>query len=388
MKITQRRDRYQHGSLTIEGRRNGPNVYVYRWREKTDTGVVKRKQVLGTVKELSKTQAQKKAEGYRQLANSTQPVGPASSLTVANLLDHYSQCELGESAGKAAKVVKAYLYIFKNYIVPQWGHLPLGAVKAVAVEDWLKSLSKANGTKAKIREVFGAAFRHAMRYELFPSNPISNVRQERKRTSNPPILEPSELAAIIRELEGVEPVRTAFLVAALTGMRRGELFGLKWLDINFDHATLNIERSWVDGVVGPPKTDSSRRPIPIPCQALEALQAYRAKASYSAPDDWVFASDMSFGKQPFWPGTLWQRNVTPAIIRAGISKPKVGWHTLRRTYASLLFSTGANLRVSMELMRHSTAEMTLATYAQAVGNEKRDAGGRVALLVMGEQLAA
>jgi integrase len=109
---------------------------------------------------------------------------------------------------------------------------------------------------------------------------------------------------------------------------------------------------------------------------------YFAALSYAAPDDWVFASESSFGKQPLWPGTLWRRNVAPAIDRAEVVKPKLGWHTLRRSYASLLFSSGASLRVSMELMRHSTAEMTLATYAQTVGNEKRDAGSKVALLVL------
>src|SRR5271154_5845869 len=115
---------------------------------------------------------------------------------------------------------------------------------------------------------------------------------------------------------------------------------------------------------------------------MEALKAWQEKSSYTATDDWVFASEVSFGKQPLWPGTLWRRNVTPAIAQAGITKPKLGWHSLRRSYASLLLSSGASLRVSMELMRHSTAEMTLSTYAQTIGNEKRDAGAKVAALVL------
>jgi integrase len=225
-----------------------------------------------------------------------------------------------------AKVAKAYRYILKNYVVPQWGAYALGAVKAVAVESWLKSIDKANGTKAKIREVFGAAFRHAMRHELHLSNPIANARQVRKRATDPSILEPAEIAAILHKLEGVEPVRTAFLIAAVMG--------------------------------------------------------WKAKSSYIKPENWVFASEISLGKQPLWPGTLWRRNVAPAIQAAGIDKPRLGWHTLRRTFASLLLSSGASLRVSMELMRHSTAEMTLATYAQTVGDEKREAGKKVASLVL------
>ncbi len=80
--------------------------------------------------------------------------------------------------------------------------------------------------------------------------------------------------------------------------------------------------------------------------------------------------------------------MTPAIKQAGISKPKLGWHTLRRSFASLLLSEGASLRVSMELMRHSTPEMTLGTYAQTVGDEKREAGDKVAALVLPKVEAA
>jgi len=170
-------------------------------------------------------------------------------------------------------------------------------------------------------------------------------------------------------------------------MRRGEIFGLKWGDVDFGRSLLHVRRSYVDGVEGPPKTESSRRPLPIPPQALEALKAWKEKSPYNASGDWVFASDFHFGKQPLWPGTLWRRNVVPAIEQAGITKPKLGWHTLRRSYASLLLSSGASLRVSMELMRHSTPEMTLGTYAQSVGDEKRDAGSKVASLVLGVEAA-
>lgn len=387
MNLIHKRTRFQHGSLTTERRNNGPAVWIYRWREKVCDRIVKRKVLLGTTKELNKSQAQKKADGYRQLANTPQHER-GSDLTVSELVGHYSEHELGASSGKAEKPRKAYLYIFKNYILPTWGELPLEGVKAVAVEHWLKTLPLANGSKAKVREVFGAAFRHAMRHELHPVNPITNVRQVRKRAVEPEILEPAETAEILRQLEGIEPVRTAFLVAAAMGMRRGEIFGLKWADIDFERAILHVRRSYVDGVEGPPKTDSSRRPLPLPIQALEAFKAWKEKTSFAAPSDWVFASNVSFGKQPYWPGTLWRRNVAPAIERAGITKPKLGWHTLRRSYASLLLSSGVSLRVSMELMRHSTPDMTLGTYAQTVGNEKRDAGSKIASLLLGSEQAA
>jgi len=168
MEITYRRSRYQAGSLKIEKRITGIEVYVFRWRQPLENGKsLQRKIVLGTVKELSKTQAQKKADVYRKEANTLRPVASETSQTVD----------------------------------------------------------------------------------------------------------------------------TSLTVAEL---------------------------------VGPPKTDSSRRPLPIPPQVLEALKARRGKSSYPGPEDWVFASDVSFGKQPYWPGTLWRGNVAPAIERAGIIKPNLG----------------------------------------------------------------
>jgi len=391
MDTTHRRSRYQAGSLTTEARKSGPSVYVFRWRETANGRTVKRKQVLGTTKELTKARALRNAEEYRQRANAPQQQPEAEhsdAFTVSALAAHYAERELGANCGKTAKVVKAYHYVLTNYVLPKWGTLPLRAVKAIAVEDWLRSLDKANGTKAKIREVFGATFRHAMRHEIFPTNPIANVRQVRKRTIEPSIFEPAEIAEILRELKDTILAWTAFLIGAVMGMRRGEIFGLKWEDVDFERAILHVRRSYVDGVVGPPKTDSSRRPLPIPSQALDALSAWKAVSKFTAPGDWVFASEFHFGKQPMWPGTLWRRNVAPAIERAGVDKPKLGWHTLRRSYASMLLSEGASLRVSMELMRHSTPEMTLGTYAQTVGDEKRDASSRVALVVMGGKKAA
>jgi integrase len=143
MNITHRRSRYQAGSLTTEHRNQGADVYVFRWREPIGGGKTKQfKVVLGTVKELTKTQARKKADNYRQQTNVSEPVIVESSMTVAELVEHYKERELGDNCGKTAKVVKAYKYVFTNYVVPKWGTLPLRAVKAVEVEDWLRSWIK------------------------------------------------------------------------------------------------------------------------------------------------------------------------------------------------------------------------------------------------------
>lgn len=383
-----RRLRHQNGSLTTEERSNG-RVWIFRWRETSHTGKpTQRKVTIGPANKLTKTQAHKKAQEYRPHMEASHAPNHDSVIgTVAELVAHYIERELGEESGKAEKPRKAYRYIYTNYVLPRWGSLPLRAVKAVEVEAWLKTLTLANGSKAKVREVFGAAFRHGIRHEIYPINPIASVRQARGRATEPDILEPAEIKSVLRELDGIEPVRTAFLIAATTGMRRGEVFGLQWRDIDLERAIVHIRRSYVDGVEGPPKTESSRRPLPLPPEVCTALEKWKRLSKFTAPENWVFASEATFGKQPLWPATLWRRNVAPALHRAGINK-RLGWHSLRRTYASLLLHSGANVRIAMELMRHSTAEMTLSTYAQSVGDEKREAGARIALMLIGSNEAA
>ncbi|MCU1223255.1 MAG: integrase family protein [Edaphobacter sp.] len=107
-----KRERYQQGSLTIERRTNGLDVWVYRWRK----AGIRRKKILGTVKELTKTQAQKKAITCTE---DSVVVSELTNLNVSELVEHYKERELREDSGRAAKPRKAYLYIFANYILPR-----------------------------------------------------------------------------------------------------------------------------------------------------------------------------------------------------------------------------------------------------------------------------
>src|SRR5580698_3712524 len=102
MEITLKHSRYQAGSLTTESRTNGADVYVYRWRESDRDGRTKqRKIILGTIKELTKASAKKKADEYRALINSPEKEEYDNNLTFAELADHYTERELQENSGRA-----------------------------------------------------------------------------------------------------------------------------------------------------------------------------------------------------------------------------------------------------------------------------------------------
>lgn len=385
MKLTLRRERYQTGSLTRETRNTGPDVWVYRWREACATGErTKRKRIIGTVDDYrTKSAAQKAVSGLQLDINAVVSATPVS-YTVAELIAHYKQTELA-SGRHTAKARLTSLHNLDGLILPKWGAYRLQDVTAIMVERWIDGLPYAPSTKTKVKSVFGTLYRHGMRYQWIAANPIALVRCSSKRVKTPDILTPVEISGILGELS--EPARTVTLLAAVTGMRRGELFGLKWEDLDFEHQTISIVRSLVDQVEGEPKTETSRKPLPMSRDLGAALTRWRKQTGFAKPGDWVFASPLSFGKLPYWPDMLLRRHILPAAKRLGIQK-KIGWHTFRRTAASLLMSSGSSVKTTQELMRHATSGITLELYAQAVTEDKRNAQNALSALIAGQTIQA
>jgi integrase len=121
----------------------------------------------------------------------------------------------------------------------------------------------APSTKAKIRNVMSVLFNHAIRHEWLEQgrNPILLVRQSAKRQKIPDYLEPEELRALLSQLDRC--FRVMVFLDAVTGLRRSELFALKWEDINFEDLQINVQRSIYMNVIGNCKTEASRKPVPL-----------------------------------------------------------------------------------------------------------------------------
>jgi integrase len=105
------------------------------------------------------------------------------------------------------------------------------------------------------------------------------------RRRAPTVLMPAEIKVLVDGL-GIRE-RTLVLLAVSTGLRQSEWFGLKWGDIDLVQYTMNVTRSIVYGVVGPCKTESSQKPVPIHPRLADALSDWRNLCVYTKPDDWV-----------------------------------------------------------------------------------------------------
>lgn len=314
------------------------------------------------------------------------------------LVEHFRAHELidlGEE-GKAYSTRHRCNSVLNKWILPRWQDIRIPDVRTIDVENWLRSLRLARGTKAKIRKTFNLLFNHAIRWGFAVRNPISGpvrgagVRQSEKRERIPEVLTAEEF----RALEAILPPRERVLVclALSLGLRRGELAALRWQDIDFERLTIRIQRSLVDQIVGPTKTEASLRSLPIDPRIATLLLRWRSVSKYVHPEDYVFATDSNRagrkrGKQPVWLAKIMQYRIQPTARAVGITKT-IGWHTLRHSFATSLVRNGEDIKVAQELLRHSSCRITLDIYAQAVSVDKRKAQSRVVKEFMPELSSA
>jgi integrase len=372
----------QQGSLTTKSRLEGPDVWQFRWSEKTPNGRrVYRKRVIGTVEKYPEAESARNAiSGLISEVNWANQHPQSVAMTIAQLCSHFEQRELARSnTWRSYSTKRGYAVYINRWIVPQWGRYELRNIRTIEVESWLRRLPLAKSSCAKIRNVMSVLFNHACRYEFFDRNPIRLVRQGAKRKAAPNVLTPYEIKLLVDGLELRE--RTLVLLAASTGLRQSELFGLKWGDINFEEKTIYVTRSIVSGVVGPCKTEASQKPVPVHPLIIDTLLKWRGHQPYRKSENWVFASRRYRGRKPYWGQAILRKFILPKAQELGIKK-HFGWHTFRHTYSTLLRSVGTEFKVMQELLRHSSLRSTLDIYTQAVTPAKHEAQAAVMALVM------
>jgi integrase len=378
------RTRYQHGSLQLDKRKNGPDVWVYRWRDYLPNGKMARRGVIvGTIAEYpTKAEARRASEHLRLTANSENPA--ARMITFRALLDRYVKEEMPERHSTNL----AYRSYIETHIRPKWAEWPLtkllGKGSSFAIEQWLKSLDLAPKTKGNIRNVMAVVFNCAMRWGIadLGANPMALVRVKgiSRRQEEPRVLSLDEMQSLIAVIPG-DPYRTMVVLAISTGLRCSELFALKWFDFNWEALTVLVRRAIVDGVVGEVKTKYSQSGLPLDPALAEILFTWKRATQFGQDEDWIFASPQKAGELPLRSTAVLENHIKPAVVRAGLGN-KVGWHTFRHTYSSMLRQLGVDLKVQQELLRHADIRTTMNVYTQAVSEQKRAAHSKVVRMVL------
>jgi integrase len=333
----------QDGSVTVERRKRGPDVWCFRWREGGPDGRrIHRRIVLGTADDLKGIASARKAVvGLRREINLNDVRIRRESITLADLSRHFQQRELVRGNTRIAySTRKAHEGYLKKWIEPRWGEYRLLEIRAVEVESWLKSLNRVPGTRCKIRNVMSLLFNHGRRHDLCDRNPIQWVRQGAKRCTAADILTRDEVQGLLANLRFRE--RTLVLLAVTTGLRRSELFALKWRDVDFQAKQIHVTRSIGQNVIGACKTETSQKPVPAHDDLVKALREWHRQTPYQSSESWVFASPVNQGLAFLGPGDH------AAPYHSGCAK--TGYHKANRLayFSSHLFDAASIYRCRAE----------------------------------------
>lgn len=222
----------------------------------------------------------------------------------------------------------------------------------------------------------------AVRWGYIPSNPADVAEKPRLGHKEASYLEETDARRLL-ELLQAEPIRWRAVITfdLLSGLRRAELLGLRWQDVDLDAHTITVRQTsnYLPGIgvyVGSPKTDTSSRPLPISTAAVLMLLEYRRWQdeqrgklgdAWEDQDGRVFTTDTG---SPIFPDSVTQW-FSSFISRTGM--PKVTVHSLRHTYASLMIADGTPLVVVSHQLGHAQTSTTANIYTHAIASAQAKA---------------
>ncbi|MEE2777680.1 MAG: site-specific integrase [Acidobacteriota bacterium] len=181
-------------------------------------------------------------------------------------------------------------------------------------------------------------------------------------------LERDQIADLLRAVRGQPEENAIIHCGLLLGLRRGEILGLKWSDVDTEERRVHVRRSVRKRYVGLPKTKNSRRAVDAPDAALRALAAYR-ESRPGENGDFIFRRDDGMRLHP----ETWYKRVFPKIReRAGLPST-FKMHSLRHTYASLLIFQGENIKYVSRQLGHGSIAITGDTYAHILSENTTSA---------------
>ncbi len=274
---------------------------------------------------------------------------------------------------------KRYRQTLDTHLLPAFGKYRLCDIGTVDLQRFvLQKMGSGLGWESAdhFRNLVSKLFEMAKKWNYYSGdNPASGVSLPEKRpVREKHILQPDEIPCLLARLK--EPVRTMVLLGILTGMRVGEILGLRRKDVSFASAQIRVEQAYYRGLFGSPKTKGSRRTLPLPEVLVSPLARICEHATQAGEDDLVFQTRNG---TPFSDTNLLHRHLKPAGRKLGM--PWLSWHTLRRTHATLLQVAGASLRDAQAQLGHSKMSTTLEVYTLPIPANLRDAVENLAQLV-------
>lgn len=287
-----------------------------------------------------------------------------------------------------------YSWIVKNYLLPRLGNVTLASLRPDHLDHLYEQLLNHGGkgggalspkTVHEVHLIIRNALDLALRRQLVDRNVALVVHSPRRRGGGAAVARvwsAHELATFLA-FARTQRLFPAIHVAAHTGMRRGEVVGLKWGDLDPGGRRMSIHRT-VQAVGGRPvefgaKTRTSRRSVDLDEATAKLLQRWRRRLHRdglpNGPDDWMFPNATGRFLNPQSLSQLFGR----LVDRSGL--PRIRFHDLRHTHALLLVASGTPIKVVTERLGHAHPAFTMHTYQHLLPGMSAEAADRFAALV-------
>lgn len=306
-----------------------------------------------------------------------------SSMTVGEYLlwwlEHYAR------PSTAPRTFESYEMIVRRHLIPALGALALQKLQPVHIQAYysqaLQSLSPR--TVAYHHAVLHEALRHAVRWQLIRANPADAVKRPQYRRPAPVVLDDEGARSLLRAAKGHQDY-ALILTALFTGMRQGELLGLRWEDVDLEGGVIQIRQALqrVKGqgyVFREPKTEAGRRSVAISPQVVAVLRRLKKEQAAArlllgpAYEDHGLVFCRPDGR-PINATTLTKRFRRLAEA-AGF--PGLRFHDLRHTHATLLLARGVHPKIVQERLGHEDVTLTLNTYSHVLPGLQAEAAKKL-----------
>ena len=375
-----------NGEGNIRKRKDGRWEGRYTAGHDSETGKAIYKNVLG------KTQAEVKAKLKAAIQEAqTLDLSKAGKYTVGEWMEvwfeDYAKLKVRPSSHQT------YRGYIDNHIRPNIGDIPLEKLTSLDLQKLYKKLltkgrverleakgqPKGLSTKTvrNIHQILSSALKLAQEQRIILANPAERCALPKVEHREMKTLPVEQLQSFLREARESGVFELYYLELA-TGLRRGELLGLKWEDIDLQKGDLRVKRqvSRINGEVveAPLKTKNAYRTLPLAEDTIDVLKEQREKVG-SSP--WVFPSPNG---GPISPDSVLHM-LHRVLKRAGL--PRVRFHDLRHTFATLALQNGVDIKTVSGMLGHFSAGFTLDTYAHVTGAAQRQAAGKMAAVLSG-----
>lgn len=271
---------------------------------------------------------------------------------------------------------------FATTIIQYLGNVSLEKLKPADIQHFYTELTKksklSNNTILKIHRMFHLSLKHAVQWQILFYNPTNNVKAPKFTKSEMKVWTSETADNFLKDIKDTT-LYLPVMLAITTGMRQGEIAALKWKNVNFENGfisvTHNMQRIENRYELKKPKTAKSKRSIAMMDLTIKELKKHKtfqkelllSMGKHLDDDNFICCWDDGSPYTPHYISDNFRKYVSK------LQYPKIRFHDLRHTHATMLLSKGVNPKIVSERLGHSTVSITLDTYSHVLPNMQKEA---------------